>query len=290
MSKMFDLLTRDRTATSQTSAERDPARGVEEQDRFGGEAPFVEIGAPEETPLVETWEPGRRSVSPSVPLFSVSFRARLRAPAPSALHEPRLAPELIAFHEVEHPISREYTVLLEEIVRPVAGQGPAILAFAGPLPQAGTTTVVLNLALTLARSGQDRVAVIEAQRRRPAIAERLGVSPTPGLTELLAGTVPISRAMQAVSGVALHAMPIGSGDSLDGIAEFLPTLKHRFDWVLVDASLDEVGCDSPFRANLIDAAYLVVREEQIGDPRLGELQSHLNRLGAPLCGFVQTAK
>jgi Mrp family chromosome partitioning ATPase len=85
---------------------------------------------------------------------------------------------------------------------------PRTLLFISPDPGDGKSTVVSALALVQRDSGE-RVAVIDANLRRPMQARLLGVDDTHGLTDVLQRAVPVDAAMQAVQ--AGHA-----GSSTDG--------------------------------------------------------------------------
>ena len=69
------------------------------------------------------------------------------------------------------------------------GRRRGCLLFAGAADDVGTSTVLLNLAVTLARQ-EATVTVVDAHLARPALADRLGLPPAPGLREVLAGQMP----------------------------------------------------------------------------------------------------
>ncbi|WP_210528784.1 CpsD/CapB family tyrosine-protein kinase [Rubellimicrobium arenae] len=61
-----------------------------------------------------------------------------------------------------------------------------------PGPNCGKSTVCLNLAFSLARQPELRVAVVEADLRRPSIAQMLGIKPQGSVGDFLAGRTPLS--------------------------------------------------------------------------------------------------
>ena len=65
----------------------------------------------------------------------------------------------------------------------------------------GKTTVAWNLACAAASAGLS-VTFVEADLRRPVIAERYGLDPRPGLSEVLEGHVDVSEALQRVPTLA----------------------------------------------------------------------------------------
>ena len=62
----------------------------------------------------------------------------------------------------------------------------------------GTTTTLLNLALSFAQSGQ-RVLLVESDFRNPAISSTLGLQPEPGLAEVLLGSLDLESATRSVA-------------------------------------------------------------------------------------------
>jgi capsular exopolysaccharide synthesis family protein len=70
----------------------------------------------------------------------------------------------------------------------------------------GKTTVAWNLACAAASAGMS-VSLVEADLRRPVIASRYGLTPTPGLADVLRGDCLIADAIRSV--------PMLEGDSAD---------------------------------------------------------------------------
>ena len=112
-----------------------------------------------------------------------------------------------------------------------------VLLVAGCLPGEGASTVAVNVALSLARLG-DRVLLVDADLRRPRAARHLGVADGPGLTEVLAGTVPVETAVQRGGGGLLAVLPAGAmhanpGDLLGsaGMRALVEELRGSYDVV-----------------------------------------------------------
>ena len=71
----------------------------------------------------------------------------------------------------------------------------------------GKSTIAANLARVLAKAGQPTV-LVDGDLRRPQIANVLGLDPSVGLTELLAGHVPLEVALQETDQPGLRAIVI----------------------------------------------------------------------------------
>ena len=75
--------------------------------------------------------------------------------------------------------------------------GPRTLLITSGLPQEGKTVTTVNLAISLALSGQ-RAIVLEADLRKPMIHKYLNLDNKVGLSSVLAGQSSIAGAMQLV--------------------------------------------------------------------------------------------
>ena len=117
--------------------------------------------------------------------------------------------DVIAHHQPDHPISGQYRELLAALTPPLAPEDTAVLLLTPALPNTDAVAVVLNLAVTAARKGGRRVIVVDADLRRPTLAEHLGLTARPGLLEVLAGTVTLEQALQPSKQANLAVLTAG---------------------------------------------------------------------------------
>jgi Mrp family chromosome partitioning ATPase len=89
--------------------------------------------------------------------------------------------------------------------------GPRVILFLSPDAGDGRSTIVANLARVQAEGGE-RVAVIEADFRRPTQARLLGVNGPNGLAEVLEGRVECSASMLRVNTSLGQVPPAPDGD------------------------------------------------------------------------------
>lgn len=128
------------------------------------------------------------------------------------------------------------------------------------LPEEGKSTVAASLAYA-AGAGAKRTLLLECDLRRPALAERLSLEPSPGLTEFLAGKSELADVLQTVRAEgsdslngggpradedateAFHCITAGTptprpADLLGSrrFEEFLAWAREEYDLVLIDSS------------------------------------------------------
>ena len=215
-------------------------------------------------------------------------------PAPGrSAHGPD--PGLVALHFPDHPVSSEYRTLRDEIVRQVPDATSRALLLTAAAPEAGTTTVLLNLGITLARDGQ-RVLVLDANVTRPGVAAKLALRPAPGLIDVLGQSLPLPWALQPTPVPSLQALAAGAaadpGASGGTIGRELPKLvaqlRQWFDWVLIDAGVWGVVPERDSPCSAAAAVYLVTRESDAERPEFTGLRTWVKQLGGLLRGYVTT--
>jgi Mrp family chromosome partitioning ATPase len=295
---------------------------LDEPEVADEEVPFIEVGGPRATteaspqvlaagaklgaqpPASRRVEPGGsprlRPVMPPSPvdapvrIMTVMFRPL--PPEPSAvgpIHR-RFAPELVAFHRSEHPASEQYRTLTEGIAEQLPAGRAQVLMFTSLNPDVGTTTVLLNAAITFARQGSVRVCVLEANLRRPALAQRLGLPEAPGLRDVLTGTVSLTETLQETGQPNLLAVTAGEGGSPRGLGDalraILRQLRERFDLVLVDAPCWDGRPEIVALGSACDSVYLVLPEAEADTPETEAWVRTLPQEGARLRGCIVTQR
>jgi len=170
----------------------------------------------------------------------------------------------------------------------------SVLVFGG-MPGAGTTTFVSNLALSLAETGA-RVLVIDANVRRPKAASCLGAGAQPGLTDVLAGRVPLAEAIHEPSDEGPAVLPCGTRDpkvyerfSSSAMSDLVEDARSRFDIILVDAPPAVVASDALALAQHCDASMLVVKAYLEKRGLVARLRNQFSDARAEFMGVIVNA-
>jgi succinoglycan biosynthesis transport protein ExoP len=108
------------------------------------------------------------------------------------------------------------------------------------LPGEGKSTTAINLAITLADAGS-RVALVDADLRRPSVAEYMGLEGGVGLTTVMIWQASVQDVIQPWGDKFLYVLSSGqvppNPSELLGsrpMAKLLEVLITRYDIVLID--------------------------------------------------------
>lgn len=167
-----------------------------------------------------------------------------------------------------------------------------VLAITSPAPGAGKTFAAVNLAVLFAEAGQ-RVLLIDADMRRGRVAQWFGQRAEPGLSDVLAGRVQVSKAAQPTVVAGLGILSAGSMTSNPSELLMLPTLadclrqcKERFDLVIVDTPPVLSVADAMLIAGLAGSTLLVMRADATLPGQVDETLKRLARANARVAGGI----
>jgi len=166
-----------------------------------------------------------------------------------------------------------------------------VIAVTSPISGEGKSTTALNLAAVLAESGF-RVCLVEADLRRPTLAQSLGLVADVGFTTALIGRAPLQEILQPVGAnlTVLVAGPIPPNPSELLLSEHARTiiadLAKQADYTIIDTAPLLPVADGAQVAALADATLIVQRAgKSTRDDAKHALQT-LNQVGVSPVGVV----
>lgn len=184
----------------------------------------------------------------------------------------------------DEPLEQLLTNLVTRSIR-----GQKVIAWQGCRRSDGCTTLMLAAARRLAERGV-KVIVVDAEFRQPRLARHLGLMPTVGWEEVLAGRLPLADVVVESLGDQVALLPLCApgasepgGAIPDDPAASLETLRSHYDLVLVDlgrARKSEDGADLVFSGRpWIDAVILVHHVGKTPQTELSHAKTRLRRAG-----------
>jgi capsular exopolysaccharide synthesis family protein len=160
------------------------------------------------------------------------------------------------------------------------------------LPGEGKSTTATNLAIALAQAGQT-VALIDADLRRPMVAEYLGLERDAGLTTALIGRADVNDLLQPWGEDNLYVLTSGqvppNPSELLGsekMKEILLRLEAEFDAIVVDAPPLLPVTDAAVLAQQVGGVVLVVGSQKVRTTDLEKSLAALAMVDADLLGIV----
>jgi Mrp family chromosome partitioning ATPase/uncharacterized protein involved in exopolysaccharide biosynthesis len=200
--------------------------------------------------------------------------------------------EMVVRDEPDSVLAETYRQAASRVVKELEGAGSQSLLLMSGMPEAGTTTILVNLASSIAATGRN-VVVVDANFRRPRLEEAAMVPRArQGLGDVLAGEVPVeSVVISTPDSIDI----IGAGSEQNRVFEKLNTklfdqtlsrLKTDYDMVLIDGPPGVVSGDALMLASKCDSALLVVRSGSEERGLIGRLINQLGQMEASFIGVI----
>ncbi|MGV1034624.1 MAG: polysaccharide biosynthesis tyrosine autokinase [Microbacteriaceae bacterium] len=158
----------------------------------------------------------------------------------------------------------------------------------------GKSTTAANLAIALAEAGRT-VLLVEADLRRPKVAEYMGLEGAAGLTDVLIGRVSPNDVIQKWGKGNLYVLPAGKippnpSELLGSTAtdRLIKSLNNSFDIVLYDCPPLLPVTDASVLARKVGGLVLVVRIGQAHKAHVHSVLSNLSAVGVHVSGVIMT--
>lgn len=218
------------------------------------------------------------------------------------------------------PISRAYARAGTKLLPPAEAEAFALLRarlryfnvdhdvrsllVTSTLSAEGKTTVALNLAIAEALAGNDRVALVEADLRRPALGQRLDLPPGPGLADVLSRNAGLEQASHRLA--YMHGGGLGNGSTPSFVVipagatppnpaellesramiDLLTALSERFDLLIIDTPPLSLVSDAIPLIQLVSGTVVVSRLGMTTRDAARTLHQQLTKLQAPVLGVI----
>jgi capsular exopolysaccharide synthesis family protein len=169
---------------------------------------------------------------------------------------------------------------------------PRVIMVSSPTASEGKTTLAVNLAVSLAEVGH-RVTVVEADLRRPRVAEFLDLQNGAGLTTVLSGALDLEDVLQspgygALSVLSAGPIPPNPSELLASsrLRALMDVLRTSNDFVIVDSPPLLPVSDGSAVAVAVDGVLLCVRYGRTQQEELEQAAAILGGVGARTLGVI----
>ncbi|HKQ47436.1 MAG TPA: CpsD/CapB family tyrosine-protein kinase [Phycisphaerae bacterium] len=161
----------------------------------------------------------------------------------------------------------------------------------------GGTQIAISLGLIGAEANPDlRIALVDFNLRRPAVAELLGIQEAPGVTDVLERRLALESAVQAVAlpnGSMLHVLPAGTPSDQPltllksrQAKKLMASLQEQFDHVVIDAPSASAYPDAPILGSMAGGILLVVRAGRTPRETVAAVKKRLDLRGVRCLGLA----
>lgn len=187
--------------------------------------------------------------------------------------------------------------------------GTKVIAFTSSSPQEGKSTVVANLAITMAQD-RKKVLLIDGDLRKPMVAHIFGIEQIPGLSDIILGNYSWKDTVRTVSDIMMGKMSVDdvmmtpgmdnlniitSGTippnpselvSAEIIEELIEEAKSEYDLILWDAPPILSATDATILASKMEGVVMVYRVGKIARNTLKRAKAQLDNVRANVIGVV----
>jgi non-specific protein-tyrosine kinase len=205
----------------------------------------------------------------------------------------RKAARVISLEEPSSAAAEAYRTLRTSIQFLGLDRPLKLLQVTSPAASEGKSTTLTNLAVALARAGQ-QVVIVDCDLRRPRMHDFFGLPSDVGFTSVILGDVPLSGALRHVPDVpglrVLSAGPIPPNPSelLAGrrTVDLFTALQADCDVVLVDSPPVLPVADAASLSTRMDATLVVVNATSTHRKQLARALEILGQVDAPVIGVT----
>jgi capsular exopolysaccharide synthesis family protein len=199
---------------------------------------------------------------------------------------------LVTLRHPKSVVSEAYRGLRTALYFSGEDQKHRVIQVTSPEQGDGKSTLVSNLAVSIAQSGKT-VLLIDADFRRPRIHKLFGLSDEVGMALVMAGEAELDDAIQATVVDGLAVLPCGPRPpnpaellTSHRFNKIVEVVRERYDFVLMDTPPVLAVSDPSVVAPRVDGVILLIRLSKHDRPRAVRSREILTSLGANILGVV----
>ncbi len=220
------------------------------------------------------------------PLITASQRPR------SGSTDISVDPSLVTYYRPKSRAAEAFRAIRTALYFSTRGAQHKVIQVTSPNPGDGKSTLISNVAVTIAQSGK-RVLLIDADFRRPRVHKLFGIKNDVGMSSAILGEIDIMDAIQSTPVANLDCLACGPRPDNPSelltqarFEELLNMLREKYDFVLVDTPPVLAVTDPSAVAPRVDGVLVCIRvnnKSRLDAVRATEL---LTQIDANILGIV----
>ena len=191
------------------------------------------------------------------------------------------------------PTGESYRALRTNILRTTQDKLIKAILITSSNHYEGKTTTAINLALAMSDVPGYKTLLIDSDLRFPTVHDRLGLMQSPGLTEILEGSVGLDSEitdtekenLKVITSGNLPHYPVELLES-KRLMNLIAELKSHFDLILVDSPPVIPYSDASVLSSQVDGVLLVVQSGKTRKEDIQQVQATLQDNQAKVLGIV----
>jgi capsular exopolysaccharide synthesis family protein len=203
-----------------------------------------------------------------------------------------ISPAVAVFHRPKSRESEVFRGLRTQLLFNLREANGKVIQFTSPKQGDGKSTVVANLAVSLARAGQ-KILLIDGDLRRPIIHRLFDVPMDKGLSSLLQGKEKLKDVIRSCGIPNLSLLPCGPIPSnptellaQPSLSQVLQVVKQHFDLVLIDSPPVLPVADPCVITSHVDGVVMIIRVGRDSKPEALRASELLTDVGSRFLGIV----
>lgn len=200
--------------------------------------------------------------------------------------------KLVTLSDPRSPAAEAYRSLRTNLEFSSLDEPLRTMVVTSPAPEAGKSTTLANLAVTLAQAGR-QVILVDCDLRRPSLHEIFGISNSTGLTSVILDDTTSALPLRetGVAGLRLLTsgpLPPNPAELLGSrrMADLIRSLCEQADMVLFDAPPVIAVTDAAILASQVDGVLLVLKAGVTRREHAQRARAALDKVNARLVGTV----
>ena len=157
--------------------------------------------------------------------------------------------------------------------------------------EVGTTTIAINLAITIAKAGW-RTILIDADMRKLAAYKRVNEKVEKGLSEYLSNNAEWKDIIYKTNCNELYYLPSGKHNERTGLLcsekvdKLMANLVDEFDYIIIDTTSINTVVDAKILASKVDEILLVAAQNQTKKKQIRMAKQKVAEVGKEIGGIV----